>query len=81
MKAKKLVKKLHDMIDSETRLRKKNVQDLKSLLKKMKDKEKSLTSKLSGLEDKEKRKQLKLEISVLHAQRKKGLDTLKGLMK
>lgn len=81
MKAKKLVKKLHDLLDSETRLHKKQLKDLKSLLKKMKDKEKSLTSKLSGQEDKEKRKQLKLEISVLHAQRKKGIDTLKALMK
>lgn len=81
MNRQELLKKLGDYLDLGQKKRRKNVQDLKVLLKKLKQQENKLIAKCRDLSSGNKRKMLKGEIAILHTKRKKGLKALKKLIR
>lgn len=77
MKTRKLLERLVSYLDADARQRKKERDDIKAVLKKLKRREKKLKKQLEELEDEQKRGALQGEIDILHAQRKKGVKLLK----
>lgn len=80
MAIEQLLKQLSDYFDMKKKLRRKNVSELKALLKIFKKKEKELISECSRSSSGSKNKTLQTKIAILHAKRKKGLKALKKLM-
>ena len=80
MKLKKLVRQLEEYLDASSRERKEHREEMKSLLQKMKAKEKRLAAKALVEFDEAKLQQLKKDIDLLHAQRKKGISALQKLL-
>ena len=78
MGKKKLLQKLSELLGSDQQERKKRKKELKTVVKKLKAKEKELLEKCKSISDPEEREQMEKEIDILHAQRKKGLSLLKG---
>ena len=72
------MKKLSDLLGSDEQERKKRNKELKTVLKKLKAKEKELREKCKSITDAEEREQTEKEIDILHAQRKKGISLLKA---
>lgn len=79
MKLKKLVRKLEEFLDADSRERKEHREEMKTLLQKMKLKEKRLAEKALAEFDEERLQRLRKEIEMVHAQRKKGISALKEL--
>jgi hypothetical protein len=79
MKIRQQIRKLQDFLDSGARKRKTHKDDMKTLLHKMKLKEKRLLEKSLLEFDKDKLSRLRKEIDMLHAQRLKGIKALKAL--
>lgn len=79
MKLKKLIRKLEEFLDTDTRERVKHREDMKTLLHKMKVKEKDLAAKALVEFDQGKLERLRKEIDLVHAQRKKGISALKEM--
>ncbi len=79
MKLNKLMRKLQEFLDADSRERKDHRKDMKILLRKLKAKENSLAAKAVGEFDEEKLERLRKEIDMVHAQRKKGISALKEL--
>ncbi len=77
MKQKKLLEKLKEFFDSDTRERKKQRSDVKDILKKLKKRERHLKEKLEDEKDEEKRNRIQQKIDVVYAQRKKGIALIK----
>ncbi|OSM01843.1 hypothetical protein [Magnetofaba australis] len=69
---KSLLKKIEDEKKSE------QVKALKALLRKLKERKKSLEAKMESASSK-KKVQLKTQLKVIHAQRKKGIKLVKSL--
>ncbi len=79
MKLNKMIKELQEFLDADLRKRNRHRDDMKELLHKIKAKEKRLASKALTEFDEEKLEQLRKEIDMVHAQRKKGITALKEL--
>ena len=79
MKLNKMIKELQEFLDADLRKRKRHRDDMKELLHKIKAKEKRLAAKALTEFDEEKLEQLRKEIDMVHAQRKKGITALKEL--
>ena len=79
MKLNKMIRELQEFLDADSRKRKKHREDMKKLLHKIKAKEKSLAAKALTEFDEDKLEQLRKEIDMVHAQRKKGINALKEL--
>lgn len=79
MKLSKIMKKVQEFLDADSREKKENRKDMKILLQKLKSKEKSLAEKALTEFDEEKSKRLRKEIDMVHAQRKKGISALKEM--
>jgi hypothetical protein len=77
MKRKKLLHKLRDLLDMEGQKQRKHHKELKKLLDKLKEKEHELQQELEDEKSDRKRERLRKEIEIVHAQRKKGLTTLR----
>jgi len=77
MKTRKLLEKLVNYLDADARQRKKERDDMKAVLKKLKRREKKLKKQLEDENDEQKKAALQGEIDILHAQRKKGVKLLK----
>jgi predicted nucleic acid-binding Zn-ribbon protein len=77
MKTRKLLDKLMAYLDSDARKRKKERDEIKAVLKKLKRREKKLKNQLDDLKDDGERAALQKEIDIVHAQRKKGVRLLK----
>lgn len=77
MKTRKLLDKLMDYLDGDARQRKRERDDLKTVLKKLKRREKKLLRHLEEESDADRRAALKKEIDIIHAQRKKGVHLLR----
>jgi len=77
MKTRKLLEKLMGYLDADARQRKKERDDIKAVLKKLKRREKKLKNQLGDEKDEKKHAALQGEIDILHAQRKKGVKLLK----
>lgn len=77
MKTRKLLDKLMAYLDGDARKRKKERDEIKAVLKKLKRREKKLKNQLGDLKDDAERAALQKEIDIVHAQRKKGVRLLK----
>lgn len=80
MKRKKLLKTLSAYLDMEERSQRKHRDELKDLLKQLKQKKIKLEEKLQHEKDERKRKRLSKELEIIRAQREKGLQALQDLM-
>lgn len=79
MTLKKKIRKLQNFLDADKRERKANREEMKTLLMKLKQKEKYLLNKTVMEFDQDKLTRLRKEIDMLHAQRLKGVKALKEL--
>ena len=70
--------KLSEYFDLNRRQQVKNRKNLKEILKKLSAKEKKLRAKLKSEKDKDKQKMLTKQIKIIHAQRNKGIKTLRA---
>ena len=70
---------LTDFFDLEQRKQAKHRTQLKEILKKLRVKEKKLNRKVEREQDPQKKARLLKELDVVHAQRHKGIKTLKAL--
>ena len=77
MKIKKLVKKAESILDSDKRGRKEKTRHLKKVLRKLSDYEKKVRVRLQGELTEEETMRLEKRLTLVHAQRTKGLGLLK----
>ena len=68
----KLLDNLKDYLDKGSRKKKAHCQRIDTILKKLEEKEKKLERNLEKEKNAGKRKQLKMELKIINAQRKKG---------
>jgi len=80
MKRKKLLKTLANFLDMDGRKQRKHSDELKALLKKLREKKVELEEKMLLEKDERKRKRLGKELEIINAQRLKGLKALQDLM-
>ena len=76
MGKKKLLEKLRTFFDQDAQEREDHLEDLKQVLKKLKKKKKQLKEECKAETDEERKHLICKEVSILHAQRKKGLRLL-----
>lgn len=81
MNVKKLIRRAEDFLSSEESKRKEKKKYLRQVIKKLRQHEQDLKSAYSQCADKKGREQLKKEWVLTHAQRKKGVNLLRGLKK
>lgn len=79
MKLKKLLEEAEILLNTEDGKRKKRMKDLKSILEKLRKREKRLNKKIAQTDSKEDKKRLNKKMALAHAQRKKGLKVLKRM--
>ncbi len=79
MKRKKLLQKLGEFLDRDGRKQRKHRDELKLLLKKLRQKEVELKEKMRVEKDERRLKRLGKEREIIKAQRIKGLKALKDL--
>ncbi|MGD2119636.1 MAG: hypothetical protein PVG66_14860 [Chromatiales bacterium] len=77
MGKKKLLARLSGFLSGDSLEKKEHRKELKSVLKKLKAKEKELREICKTITDEQEREQMEKEIDILHAQRKKGIKLLK----
>jgi len=80
MKRKKLLKTLANFLDMDGRKQRKHSDELKALLKKLREKKVELEEKMLLEKDERKSKRLGKELEIINAQRLKGLKALQDLM-
>jgi len=80
MKRKKLLNTLSRFLDMEGRKQRKHRDELKVLLKKLKEKKVELEQKMLLEQDERKLQRLGKELEIIRAQREKGLKALQDLM-
>ena len=78
MGLKKLLEKLGEMLDPAVGIHKKQRKKLKAILKKLKTKENALKKKLESTDDDRKRDRLLKELDIVHKQRMKGVNAMRG---
>ena len=81
MKAPKMLKIVTRFLSAGKDKQYKHTKCFKNVLKKLRKKETELKNKLKNENDDKKRKQLKKELKIVHAQRKKGIEAIKNLKK
>lgn len=79
MGIRKLLKKAKSFLNADERKRKEKKKFLVHVIKKLKKHEHALKTQLEKASDKKNQTKLKEEISLIHAQRKKGLKMLKKI--
>lgn len=79
MKYKKMLEQLKALLSEKEQKKKEQCDELRWLLKTLKQKEKNLKAKLDGIDDKAQREKLEKRIGIIHAQRKKGIKALKSM--
>jgi len=76
---KKLLKKLQDFFDADQRDKERHVDDIKRILKKLKEKERKLQKDLGLCEKGDQCVVLKQELDIVYAQRMKGVKIVKEI--
>ena len=79
MGRKKLLKRLAEFFDLETRDRAKRREEMSEVLSRLKQKELELKQELDNEKDDKSRKQLQQKIDLVHSPRKKGVSALQDL--
>jgi hypothetical protein len=80
-KPKQLLKAVKDFLNEDSRRQKREMDDIKDLLKKLKKHQKALKEKLGSSKDKDAKNDLQKDIDIIQAQRKKALKVLKNMSK
>lgn len=83
MKLKKLLARVSDFLDADSKTQVEEIKSIRKVLKELKSKERDLKAKQTRLSVKnlEDREELQIKLDVIYAQRKKGLDRVKELKK
>ena len=79
MKMRKILQKVQDFLDADSRSQQQQKDSISEVLEKLKGKEKKLQGELEHSVDTEEKDKLERKIAVCHAQRKKGLAILKQM--
>jgi len=80
MKLKKLMERVGDFLDADTKTQMEEVKSLRKVLKELKSKERDLQAKLQEMPDKgDDKDELQIKLDVIYAQRKKGLERAKEI--
>jgi len=81
MKAPKLLKIVKRFLSANKEKQYKHTKCFTDVLKKLKKKENMLKNKLSKEKNDKNRKQIKKELAIVHAQRRKGIEAIRKLKK
>jgi len=79
MKTPKLLKKTEEILSAKKSKQREQIKCLKEILSKLKKRKKKLHEKLKHEDDPREVARLERDLAIIHAQRKKGLRTLKDL--
>lgn len=79
MKMRKILEKVQDFLDADSRSQQQQKDSISEVLEKLKEKEKKLQNELEHSVDRQEKDKLERKIAVCHAQRKKGLAILKEM--
>jgi hypothetical protein len=79
MTTEKLIEKFHCLLNLEKHKQKEKRDKIRNLLKKLKQQQESLESKLDKEKSADERKQIKRRLKVLQVQRKKGIKLCKSI--
>ncbi|RLA23388.1 MAG: hypothetical protein DRQ62_06395 [Gammaproteobacteria bacterium] len=79
MGKKKLLEKLQEFLDADQQEKIKHIQQIKKVLKKLKQKERRVQQKLELCVDTDKRVELQQELDIIYAQRMKGVNIVKQI--
>lgn len=79
MKRKRLLKKLSEFLDRDARKQRKHHDELKMLLKKLREKEVALKEKMQLEKNERSQNRLGKELDIIRAQRTKGIKALQDL--
>lgn len=79
MGKKKLLEKLQEFLDADQQEKIKHIQQIKKVLKKLKQKERRVQQKLELCVDTDKRVELQQELDIIYAQRMKGIKIIKEI--
>lgn len=79
MKSPKLLKKVKRFLSADEEKQYEQSKCFKDVLKKLKKKENHLKNKLKKETNEKNQKQIKKELAIVHAQRKKGIEAIKKL--
>ena len=77
MKVHNLVRRLEELLSAKKRARRARIDSMRQVLKKLRKKERDLEEKLRKEPDRGARKKLERKVRIAHAQRKKGVKSLK----
>lgn len=81
MKAPKMLKIVKRFLSADKKKQYEHTKCFTDVLKKLKKKENNLKDKLNNESNLKNRKQIKKELAIVHAQRKKGIEAIKKLKK
>lgn len=82
MKLKKMLEQLVEFFDADLHNQRKELQSIQKVLRKLKQKERDLKAELeAGIEDADQAAELQDKLSVIYAQRTKGVDLVKSIKK
>jgi len=81
MRAPKMLKIVKRFLSADKEKQYEHTKCFKDVLKKLKKKENSLKHKLKNENNEKNRKQIKKELAIVHAQRRKGIEAMKKLNK
>lgn len=79
MSKKKLLEKLQEFFDANHHEKKKHIEEIKKVLKKLKQKERKIQQKLELCEEVETAVELQQELDIIYAQRMKGVKIVKEI--
>ena len=79
MSKKKLLEKLQKFFDADQQEKLKHTEEIKKILKKLKEKERKIQQKLEVCDDAEKAVELQKELDIIYAQRMKGVKIVKEI--
>lgn len=79
MKTRKLLSRIGDFLNQDHTAQQKEIESIRKILKKLKQKENRLREKLATSDSAEDRADLSAKLEVVHAQRQKGLERVRSL--
>lgn len=79
MKTPKLIRKAEELLSAKKSKQRREKDCLKEILQKLKARKRKLKDKLKTANNSEQREQIRKDLAIIQAQRKKGLKTLKNL--
>lgn len=81
MKTRKLLKRLTAFLDADKSAQRAEIESIRKVLKKLKEKERGLREKLDEATEPEERKAIAAKLAIIYAQRRKGLERVRAIRK